>query len=71
MVNSVSPQTISEDSAQLWNFLKGKREVVSVNPWDGGQSHHHLSLGAGLLTSCDLSSEVIFCMQGACEITEG
>lgn len=32
-------------------FLKGKRKVVSVNHWDGGQSHHHRSLGAGLLTS--------------------
>lgn len=31
-----NPQTISEDSVQSWKFLKGKREVISVNHWDKG-----------------------------------
>ena len=42
MVDSVSPKTISVESALPWKLWKGKREVSSVNHWaGGGQSHSH------------------------------
>ena len=42
MVDSVSPKTISVESALPWKLWKGKREVSSVShSAGGGQSHGH------------------------------
>lgn len=55
-VDSCPPKTNSEGSAQPWKFLKRKRDIISANHWDGGQSHCcHPLLHADLWTSCDLS----------------
>ena len=53
------PKTISEDSAQPEKFLEGKREIITVNHWDGRRRRHHIcwhlplcaGLWKGLLTS--------------------
>ena len=74
MVDSVSPNAMSQDSAQLWMFFNRKREAISLNHWAGGQSHHHPSPNAVLSTSCDLSLDVILFphfVPTVCEITKG
>lgn len=38
MVDSVFPIIISEDSIRPWRFIKGNRQVIPANHWDGGQS---------------------------------
>ena len=63
-------KAISEDSAQPWKFLKGKKEVISVNHWNGvriGDS----PLCACLSTSCDFSLDAILFTQFVHEVTEG
>ena len=54
-----------------WNFLNGRREVISVNQWDGGQSLRHPPLRAGLWTPRDLSLDAIWFTWFVYEITEG
>ena len=58
--------------------LKGKGEVISVYHWDGGQSHCHpplcAGLCAGLLTSCYFSLDALLFTQfvhTVGKITEG
>ena len=46
------PKTTSKESAQPWKFLKGKREVISVN-----QSYRHPPVYAGL--SCRLVDAIL------------
>ena len=59
MVDSGSPRN------HLWRFCwvmkvwKGRREVIPVNHWDGGQSHCHPPLCAGLSTPRDLSLDAV------------
>ena len=64
------PKTISEDSAQPWKFLKGKREVISVNHWDGG-SESSPSPTACRLVDSSWSLDAVLFTQFVREITEG
>ena len=65
------PKTTSEESAQPWKFLKGKREVITVDQGDGGQSHHYPPQCAGLSAPCCLSSDAILFTQFVHKITAG
>ena len=71
MVDSGSPRN------HLWRFCwvmkvwKGRREVIPVNHWDGGQSHCHPPLCAGLSTPRDLSLDAVSLTWFIHKTTEG
>jgi len=44
----LSPKTNSDDSAWPWQVLKGIREIIAGNHWDGGQSRLQAPLHADL-----------------------
>ena len=71
MVDLVFPIIISEDSTGPWRFIKGKRQLISANHWDGRQRHHHPPQCAGLSTPYCLSSDAILFTQFVPKITEG
>ena len=51
--------------------FKGKRGMISVNHWGGGQGHHCPPLPSALSTSCGLSLVAILFTQFIFEITKG